>query len=204
MTPSPTVAGPAIEALRFAGHEESLRDLYANLLATAMDTETAHRAHPAFVEILKQLSPDEARLLADVARVPAIQLAFINLRAEVIPGDAEQSYRGGTDVLRRFVTLGEQAGCAFPQLSTSYIDNFERLGLIEVDDMAQWTSEGAEEVYTDIEQHPNVRDAVSRIEAMEGRDPKIARGLIRVSALGRQFIEACVDDRSRALTEPDA
>lgn len=47
--PEPNVAGPALEALRYTGYQESLRDLYTNLLATSIDSATAHEAHPAFV-----------------------------------------------------------------------------------------------------------------------------------------------------------
>lgn len=62
-TPSPSVAGPALEALRYSGHDADLREMYANLLATSMDASTAREAHPAFVDIIKQLAPDEAKLL---------------------------------------------------------------------------------------------------------------------------------------------
>ena len=64
ITPKPNVAGPAIEALRYTGHEESLSEMYANLLATAMTKDKASLAHPAFVEIIRQLTPDEAKILA--------------------------------------------------------------------------------------------------------------------------------------------
>jgi hypothetical protein len=63
VTPPLPVAGPALEAMRFTGSESALRELYANLLATAMDKDRIEQAHPAFVEIIKQLSPDEAKLL---------------------------------------------------------------------------------------------------------------------------------------------
>jgi hypothetical protein len=36
-TPEPNVVGPALEALRYTGHEDNLRELYANLLATSLD-----------------------------------------------------------------------------------------------------------------------------------------------------------------------
>src|SRR5690554_2969816 len=42
-TPPPQVAGPAIEALKYSGHDKNLRELYANLLASAMDKETVHK-----------------------------------------------------------------------------------------------------------------------------------------------------------------
>ena len=70
-TPKLTVAGPAVQALKFAGAEPVLREMYANLLATAMDRQTAERAHPAFVEIIKQLTPDEARIAAYIPAQPS-------------------------------------------------------------------------------------------------------------------------------------
>ncbi|MFD2454137.1 DUF4393 domain-containing protein [Ideonella paludis] len=63
VTPKPNVAGPALESLRYTGHENSLSELYANLIAASMDKTTAAGAHPAFVEIIKQLTPDEAKLV---------------------------------------------------------------------------------------------------------------------------------------------
>jgi hypothetical protein len=63
VTPNPVVAGPALEALKYSGHEETLREMYANLLANALDINTANNAHPSFVELIKQLSPPEAKLL---------------------------------------------------------------------------------------------------------------------------------------------
>lgn len=62
-TPDPAVAGPALESLRYVGHKESLSELYANLLASSMDAETAKNAHPGFVEIIRNLSADEAKVL---------------------------------------------------------------------------------------------------------------------------------------------
>lgn len=68
-TPDPTIAGPALEALKFAGNEATLRDMYANLLANAMDEDTKGNVHPSFVEIIKQLKPREAMLLESLAKV---------------------------------------------------------------------------------------------------------------------------------------
>ena len=35
--PEPNVAGPALEALRYTGYQEELREMYANLLATSIN-----------------------------------------------------------------------------------------------------------------------------------------------------------------------
>lgn len=195
MTPRPEFAGPAIEALRFAGHNEPLRDLYANLLATAMDADTARYAHPAFVEIVKQLSPDEAKLLVEASRLPVNELAFVTLSASVTGST------GKSIVLHRFVTLGERAGCAFPDLTSSYLNNLERLGLLEIDDTAHWVGDQADVIYKSLEDHPQVQGLRQNIESLEDRTATISRGHMRITALGRQFISATVVDR-RATSDP--
>ena len=57
-------AAPEIQAatymgLQLAGHSPELREMYVNLLATAMDSQTAMKAHPAFAECIRQMTPDE-------------------------------------------------------------------------------------------------------------------------------------------------
>ena len=57
------IAGPLLDAMKYCGAEKHLREIFANLLTTSMDARTVATAHPAFVEMAKQLSPDEARML---------------------------------------------------------------------------------------------------------------------------------------------
>ena len=62
-TPDPHVAGPALESLKYTGENESLREMFANLIANSMDSETAKKSHPAFVDIIKSMTSDEAKIL---------------------------------------------------------------------------------------------------------------------------------------------
>jgi len=76
-TPSLMIAGPAAESLRFVGHEETLRNMYAELLARSMDMATGRSVLPAFVEVIRQLTPDEALILQVLStnhHVPMISL----------------------------------------------------------------------------------------------------------------------------------
>jgi hypothetical protein len=68
ISPKPSVVAPALENLRFRADEDDIQELYANLIASAMDKRSAQRIYPSFVEILKQLTPDEAKLLRYIAR----------------------------------------------------------------------------------------------------------------------------------------
>ena len=185
ITPKPNVAGPALESLRYTGHEDSLSDLYANLLAASMDKATATGAHPAFVEIIRQLTPDEAKLvslfLQDVA------LPLLNVRWEY--KEQTEAKQGGKDVLVNFSLLGEMAGCEFNHLVPAYIDNLCRLGLAEIPPMWIYMSPG---VYEPLEKSPVVENIKTQIELNPEFRAKIERRGLRITELGKQFAIVCV------------
>ena len=58
--PPTMIAGPTLEALRYTYDEAELREMYENLLASAMDNRISEEAHPSFVDTIKQLSPLDA------------------------------------------------------------------------------------------------------------------------------------------------
>ena len=58
-----SIAGPVIRSLVFMEDDNPLTELYLNLLARAIDKERQDEAHPAFVKIIEQLSPDEAMVM---------------------------------------------------------------------------------------------------------------------------------------------
>ena len=185
ITPKPNVAGPTLEALRYTGHEPSLSDLYANLLAASMDKSTAQGAHPAFVEIIKQLTPDEAKVLA--LFVTGMPFPLINVRWEYKPNSEGKT--GGQDVLVHFSHLGLIAGCEFPQMMPSYIDNLCRLGLAEVPTFWQYTSKG---VYEPLEADPQVKAITASLEANPEFTVVLERKGLKVTQLGAQFSQICV------------
>jgi hypothetical protein len=185
VSPKPNVAGPALEALRYTGHESELSDMYANLLAASMDKATLQGAHPAFVEIIKQLTPDEAKLLALFDR--DIAMPLLSVRWDFKPN--EEGRTGGKDVLAHFSHLGNLAGCEFAQMTPTYIDNLCRLGLAEVPAFFQYTSKG---VYEPLESDPVILEITSAIEQNEKMVASKERKGIKVTQLGAQFVQTCV------------
>jgi hypothetical protein len=188
ISPKPNVAGPALESLRYTGHESSLSDMYANLLAASMDKNTAQGAHPAFVEIIRQLTPDEAKLVGMF--VHNIAFPLLNVRWEYKkPEDGS----GGQDVLVNFSHLGNLADCEYPQMTPAYLDNLVRLGLINIPTFFQYTAKG---VYDALENDPLVKELVAKIEANQKLRPSIERKGMRVTQLGDQFARICVSRKS--------
>ena len=56
------IAGPALMNLRFLDEQSELKNLYLNLLRSAIDTETQDLLHPGFVKALERLAPWDAQL----------------------------------------------------------------------------------------------------------------------------------------------
>lgn len=125
-TPAASVAVPAMQGLSYSLDEPDLKEMYLNLLATATDASVSEQAHPSFSEIIKQLSAAEARLLLNVLDVGL--LPIVRLRRKPPEGP------GAVDALSHLLDIRDAAQAPREQPSLPvWIDNWIRLGLIEVD-----------------------------------------------------------------------
>lgn len=121
-SPEPHVAVPALQYISYCMDNNELRDMYANLLANSMNKVVKNGVHPGFVEIIKQLCPDEAKILRYMATNPIIPI--ITLRMQDEKGE-------GFDLLKKFSDIGERASCENPYEISKYFDNLIRLGILE-------------------------------------------------------------------------
>lgn len=124
--PKASIAGPTLQGLAFAHEELNLKEMYLNLLVTAMDGRSASDAHPAFVEIIKQLDSEDARLIRSVLQsTDAIPIVQIH----------RKNKGGGYNVLVQHLLnlIDTETGQPFEdQRLPAMIDNWVRLGLVEV------------------------------------------------------------------------
>jgi hypothetical protein len=189
--PEPSVAGPALEALRYTGYQESLRDLYTNLLATSIDSATAHQAHPAFVEIIKQMSPDEALIIQVLSTLPVRPMLDVRLE--------KSDSNLGRWVIRYFSLVAKEAGVKHPELSANYLINLQRLGLIELRENYTLHSEEGD-IYQTLRESPEVQNVVNQYNALDGHKTAFTPGAIITTELGNLFLRACVIDGTHGET----
>ncbi len=187
-TPEPNVAGPALESLRYTGHKDDLRELYAALLATAMDAETMAQAHPSFVEIIRQLSSDEAKILRNLAYIGAAPLIDVRDQNDTPP-------KGGHWILKHFSLVPYGTGCTNPELGPSYMVNLQRLGLVELRENYRLNPRDGKDLYQELNEHPVVKTLVDQVVAQPGHRPDIWQGAIHLTPLGEQFCHACIYDK---------
>lgn len=124
--PKGSIAGPTLQGIAFSHEEPNIKEMYLNLLKTSMDNRTSHAAHPAFVEIIKQLTSEEAVLLRDVLlSYGPIPLAQIKATRK----------SGGFNIKIKHLAALSNANTQEPVIDKQFpamVDNWVRLGLVEV------------------------------------------------------------------------
>jgi len=77
--PDLTISGPTIEALKYTFDTKEIREMYLNLLASSMNQDIRDKAHPAFVEIIKNMSAFDAKIFELFSTSSNIPIAAIRI-----------------------------------------------------------------------------------------------------------------------------
>lgn len=122
-TPDPSIAVPIIETMRYSCHKPELQEMFINLLGASMDSSSIDE-HPSFVEIIKQLSSDECKMIKYLKN--NFMLPMLKLKFQLNDGSG-----GEIDATPYFSDLCYKANCCYPNKFPEYLDNLCRLGLVE-------------------------------------------------------------------------
>lgn len=122
--PEPYVAVPAIQQLSYSLDSEELRELYANLLASSMNVDKKDAVHPAFVDIIRQLTPSEAKLLSCIYECPYNSVLLRESKLYTINNIKEGSYDVGLEVNDVHINSIDRHTLSI------CLDNLMRLGLL--------------------------------------------------------------------------
>jgi len=170
--PEPYVAVPALQQLSYSFNSEELRELYANLLASSMNTDTKLDVHPAFVDIIKQLTPDEAKLLGYFSKQQVIPAVSVHLKA---------TEGKGYTVIERIRVIIPDNVLFVPQNVEVYIENLIRLKLLDIPSGIHYTTDS---LYAPLEETASYTGpAKDHIE--------FERKVINITSFGKQFIKIC-------------
>lgn len=183
--PAPNIVVPAIQQLSYSYDSAELRELYVNLLASSMDKEKRDSAHPSFVNLIGQMTPDEAKMLSQIAAnperdyIPIIDLRLVKID-ELIKNTWKSLLENYTD---EFDDIVEH-----PDAVSLYLDNLERLSLIAEKQFA--INESDE--YSRLEQSERILHLKETVTPDEGWCFDITHNVYCLTRLGEQFIRCCV------------
>lgn len=138
ITPPPYIAVPALTAASYCVDCNELHDLFAKLLAKSMNAETTYQVHPSFIEIIKQLSPFDAKLIKETSilttSTPSCSIRCQQKSEHYISHYKEisslfKNTTAGYEIFR-CITFFDNIDCHDYILLSQSLENIMRLGLI--------------------------------------------------------------------------
>lgn len=170
------IAVPAIEAMRYCQFRSEL----SGLIAVSMDRRHAHLAHPAFVDILRQVTRDELSMLA---LFPVANEVIATGHLHLV------SKSGKAEVLQRNILPAAFArACQSRSSIATYVDNLQRLSLIHTPSNLT------------IKEHKPYEALLAQpfceplmLLASRTKRVRLERGVLGLSDLGQAFRAICLD-----------
>jgi hypothetical protein len=173
----PRIAIPMLESAALED-DETLQEVWARLIANSTDPNFKESAHPGFIEIIRQLSSDEAIILTSFLQMEKYPILFTNL----VVHDPSKIHKVEPPSLyqliyEQFKTWCEFLGLKQPNNLRAYLDNLQRLQIIELENIS--SSKLADGLASAI-------------------GPKLIseRGeYLKMTAYGKNFIAVCISDK---------
>ncbi|OII07914.1 hypothetical protein BIU89_07500 [Curtobacterium sp. MCBA15_005] len=194
-TPRASIAGPVMEGLGYSLDEPQLKEMYLELLARAYDQRVARRAHPSFVEVIKQLTATEASYLRRVLAGDSFSTPAAKFIARYKP---EDTY---TELLANVIDLRDDDGNpVIDEMLPTYVDNWVRLSLVTADYAGFLVKEGRYEWVAETTEYEETRTHVERMwevgrqtflagTGTTGIEFEVVKGTLDATAFGQAFAE---------------
>lgn len=207
--PQLSTVGPALEASKYYIEEDSLREMFAILIASSMDSEKQDFVHPSFVEVIKQLTSTDANFIKEMADKPLpIGSIFLVTKEEHLYEELEEETNEDRNMpfkklkklrvpdfekmkARDFVE-SYYVSPNFPDFNKNQltISSLERLGLIKVS-RKKFDNES---LYDFIHQEYNElisSDYGTNIATESDLEFELRKGIIETTPYGFAFLRAC-------------
>lgn len=193
--PPPYVTGQVLLQLPFVAEEAHLRDLYVQLLANAMHADRTQTVHPSYIDLIRQMTPDEGRLLPLLRGGRHWPIVEVRFAKEGVPGWGHEEAIAGLDV--------EPTMLKAPKMFGVYFRNLERAKVLAVDFTKHLTDDRQ---YAYIMEGSQMKHCEARAAAA-GAKLLFQKGIIELTEYGSGFIEACLPpahDPGREVPRPNA
>jgi hypothetical protein len=182
-TPDPEIAVPLVQALSYTAQNETLREMYLNLLANSMDVSKEKDVHPSFVEIIKQMNTLDAKVFDVVSNSQGYQQV---INPNITIKDKGQNFIGATP---EWFTGWKIDNYTIFDISSSLI-RLSKFGIIEL----MFDRTAGKDFYDSLKSNPELlgilfryRNAKPELEV----EISATESVLYVNEYGIQFKNAC-------------
>lgn len=172
------ILGPTIDGLKYNLDEEHIKEMFTNILISDMDNRKQNKVLPAYIEIVKQLSKDDAEMLKFFKEKKIKNNPIIKLKYNLVNGG--------------FIYVSNNIGLIYNNedivLDSIILDNLVRLKLIDLN-FNEYRNDTSiyEKVFEKIQQRDEFKNLGSNV-----KDLGFSKGLIKLTDFGQNFIDICL------------
>lgn len=189
--PEPYVAIPAVQQLSCCYDSEELREMYANLLVSSMNSDTKWAVHPSYVDIIKQLTPDEAKLMKYIngTQTKSIPIVDVELHLSGVASGVMTLAQSYSNIYKHILE--------YPNNYLVYVDNLIRMNLCTIPGTYLLQAGVYDEILSDpqLPQKTFIDNLASPIST-EDKGTTIKREVKKLSlnmtAFGKSFADCCI------------
>lgn len=162
----------SVERLHYLEDEPNLAELFEELLISIIDSSKKYINHPAYVEVLKQISNQEAHNLKLIFSHSPNSIAICNF--------GFKHHNGGTIPLLKYCLP-----IPFSEIPAQALENWERLKLIEIVIDLEWITDDSSYKYIQ-----DILAALEKENASYAEHLEIRKGVLRFTEFGKNFAKA--------------
>lgn len=183
-TPDPEIAVPLMQALTYTAQNETLREMYLNLLANSMDIDKEKDVHPSFVELIKQMNSLDAKVFHKL-------ISFIGYQKAINPNIAIlENNKNFIDATPEWFLGWTIEGYSIFDVSSSLI-RISKFGLIEL----MFDRTAGNDGYQLLKEHQTLIDILSKYKNVNPHlklGITVTNSIVYVNEYGKQFKNACI------------
>ena len=158
--------------------------MFVNLISNSVNSAYVEKVHPSFAEIIKQMSPLDARILKTLN--PRYNFPLVDY---VLSSSTGNDFRETFEVNLSNIYIPNLSGVNIQQASSS-ISSLNRLGIISIDTQSTISNSSVYTPYEQTDYYLEFSHKARQFYASKRAD--IHKYLGQFTPLGKDFFEVCV------------
>lgn len=178
--PNIQVSAQALENSKYCIESEELRKMFVNLISKSINADYEATVHPSFAEIIKQMSPTDARILKTIPlreNIPIVDYIVVDKNNSRYRNELENIYLSQLPHIDIF-------------MESQSISSLRRLGILNIDKSSTIPDKQVYDHYKDTPFFKEFSKETYRKSPHEKADLKMYLG--NLTPLGRNFLVTCV------------
>lgn len=193
----------ALENSKFSVNAKEIRNMFSTLIASSMNSDLSDTVHPSFAEMIKQMSPYDAKVAKQVmseSTLPVVKIRKQEKSSFLFHEKGFECFKfstTGSDIVSHLTPINGIIDITHTPIC---LNNLERLGLVQITYNQYFTNAARYEKIRDL-LNPLLSDINNDLKSLsqdsnvsdKNYEPAIIAGIITVTPLGHDFASVCFE-----------